>query len=175
MKLNNRGISLIELIVCLSLISVIVLFLYNLIEKINSTDSMSGFALNNQQNRIEIIKEIENDLLQKEIVGVNKLDNVITFISSDNLSSKISIYNENGSDHFVYVPFSGEENKLKWIIKNANLDYDDIIMCQDELIIKIIIKVITPGEINNSVHNNSIDDIYLTFTTKSNDLLNKCN
>ena len=60
MKLDNKGISIIELIISISLISVVMLFLYNLLSNVTFEKDDDYFASLNQANRIEIISTIED-------------------------------------------------------------------------------------------------------------------
>ena len=73
--LNNKGMSLIEMLVCLSLMSVVVLLMYGLISQINNLSSESNYAVKNQNIRLEIIKTIEDDLIANKLADVEKKDN----------------------------------------------------------------------------------------------------
>ena len=78
MKLDNKGISIIELIISISLISVVMLFLYNLLSNVTFEKDDDYFASLNQANRIEIISTIEDNLMcysvdNYEIKGDKKL------------------------------------------------------------------------------------------------------
>ena len=55
---NNKGLTLVELIVSISLISIILLFIYQMIATVNYDRSGQDYAINNQAQRTEIIKYI---------------------------------------------------------------------------------------------------------------------
>ena len=55
MKLNNKGVTIIELIVSIALISVVMLFMYRLLADVTFQKDNDYFASVNQEQRIEII------------------------------------------------------------------------------------------------------------------------
>ena len=81
MKLNKKGITIIELIVSVALISVIMLFMYKLLADITFQKENDYFASVNQEQRIEIIDKIETTLASKtNIRSVIVASNNIYFI-----------------------------------------------------------------------------------------------
>lgn len=157
--LNNKGMSLIEMLVCLSLMSVVVLLMYGLISQINNLSSESNYAVKNQNIRLEIIKTIEDDLIANKLADVEKKDNDITLFFSDNDKGEIKYYQENEDYLVEYI--SHDSVKTKWRLKGAKIDFNNSYMCQNKideksgiLNINIIIK--------NEEGNNPLDDISLT-------------
>ena len=63
MKLNNKGVTIIELLVSVALVSVVLMFLYNLLANVTFEKITDFIASTNQANRIDIITTIENDLI----------------------------------------------------------------------------------------------------------------
>jgi len=62
MKLNKKGLTIIELIVSIALISVIMLFMYKLLSDITFERDNDYIATLNHEQRIEIIDNIESVL-----------------------------------------------------------------------------------------------------------------
>ena len=56
---NKKGLTLIELLVTLLLVSIIVVFIYRLILNMNNQTTNPEFAMSNQTVRTEIIRTIE--------------------------------------------------------------------------------------------------------------------
>lgn len=82
MKLNNKGITLVELIVSIALISIVIMFLFRLLIDVRYSNSSIDFSRENQQTRAIILKTIQEDLLEKKLNGFS--------ISGDN-ASELSI------------------------------------------------------------------------------------
>ena len=161
MRLNNRGISIIELIISLILMSIVVFMMYNLVFKINDLHLNAGFAINNQSNRIEIIKTIENDWISNHLVDVEKNNNQFTFTFIDGKYSYLNLYSENESDYIEYIIPS--EEKKKWLISGGKINYSKIDLCQSDNVLKLNIVINTNDELNNNTYNNTLDDISLTY------------
>ena len=70
-KLNNKGTTLIELIISIVLISVVIEFMFRLIIDLNNEQENNDFAVENQINRAEAIRFISDDLLNKELISIN--------------------------------------------------------------------------------------------------------
>ena len=63
-------------------------FLVKLLVDLNNKDTNSDFAINNQVNRAEIIRAIENDLLYNKIIDITD-----TSSTQDNLKVDITYHN----------------------------------------------------------------------------------
>ena len=62
MKINNKGMTLIELLVSIVLLSTVLIFLFQLLNNLKAERENNNYASKNQVNRAEIITAIENDL-----------------------------------------------------------------------------------------------------------------
>ena len=58
MKLNNKGVTIVELLVSLALLSVVLMFLYNLLSNVTFEKNTDFISNSNQANRIDIINKI---------------------------------------------------------------------------------------------------------------------
>ena len=170
MKLNNKGISLIELILSMVLLSTVLLIMYNLIFKVSALETMGGYAIKNQINRSEIIKTIENDLIENKLYSINvsNENNIksIIFNFSDNSISKMNIYNEDDKDYIEYIGKDG--SKTKWAMNGASINYNGIKVCSSNIdselkLLTISIMINTNVETNSIIYNNIVDDIVITY------------
>ena len=163
MKLDNKGISIIELIISISLISVVMLFLYNLLSNVTFEKDDDYFASLNQANRIEIISTIEDTLMcysinSYEIKGDNELE-----LTSGSDIFNIKIDRANNKVSFT----QGTTTIEKWTIKNASIgeiscnDVGDGIVTTKYTQCTIPIYTTNINDIENN--NNTIDDITFTF------------
>ena len=60
-KMNNKGSTLLELIISIALISVILVFMVRLLVDLNDSETNNKYAKKNQVIRAEILRTIEND------------------------------------------------------------------------------------------------------------------
>ena len=72
MKLNNKGVTIIELLVSVALLSVVLMFLYNLLSSVTFEKDNDFIANSNQANRIDIINTIESDLIKDSSISIDE-------------------------------------------------------------------------------------------------------
>ena len=70
MKLDNKGITLVELIVSIALISIVIMFLFRLLVDVRYSDNTTDYNRDNQQKRATIIKYIQTDFLERKLIGL---------------------------------------------------------------------------------------------------------
>ncbi len=78
--MGNKGITLIEIIISVGLISVVMLFLFNLLLDMEHESTYSSYLKENQVNRSNIIRTVEEDLLNNKLndVRLNEGENEST-------------------------------------------------------------------------------------------------
>lgn len=175
MKLNNKGLTLIELIISVVLISVVMLFMYGLLNDANDENNDNSFARDNQINRSEIIKEIEDEFLTRRIDLINIKDESTTdtlkviFEFSDDTSTVI----EATQEYLRYTNANGEMRK--WTMQNATLNIDKAAIRYDKSSTEegkgiysflLTIEVYTDNDANRicpKCVNNVVDDIIISY------------
>ena len=88
---NNRGISLVEIIVSVSLIGVVLLFLFSMLITVRSEDAESREQANMLINQALIIKEIETDFIELELMAVTSCHDRSTLGAIDTVRSNLII------------------------------------------------------------------------------------
>lgn len=181
MRLNNKGLTLIELVISVALVSIVVVFLYTLLIDINKTLTTPDFAIDNQNERLEIIKTVHNDLVDTTITRVSATNQSIELVTSEGnvkfsvTSTTVSETNSLGLNvetPYHTVTYKGLENTTKWTLDNV-FKLDELSVCYFKLsdktplmeaiyILKWTVPVYTMNELNDSNNNNVIDD--LTFS-----------
>lgn len=147
MKLNKKGMTLVELIVSIGLLSIIMAFLFKIILDVKYEKDLSGFADNNQINRAEIVKTIQDDLLNQNLVSYTSTRDYV-FFRYANETKTLHISN----DTLTY-------SDRKWTIKDEDYSYGNIEVEQiGDSYVKIIIPVTSDLE-----EDSSIDDIEIFF------------
>lgn len=78
--MGNKGITLMEIIISVGLISVVMLFLFNLLLDMEHESTYSSYLKENQVNRSNIIRTVEEDLLNNKLndVRLNEGENEST-------------------------------------------------------------------------------------------------
>jgi len=154
MKLNNKGMTLVELIISVALISVVVGFLFKVVLDVKYEKDNPGYASNNQINRAEIIKTIQSELLAYGLneVSVDSSKNNLEFILTN--GNKITFDITSNNKKLVYK--NEYKNKTKtWTVKDSGYKYTDIIY---EDLALCYVKVII-GISDNINEDKLIDDI----------------
>ena len=179
-KLNKKGNTLIELIISIALMSIVLVFLMHLLIDLNNTNTNNKFAKNNQINRTEIIKFIEQDLNKNTLTKIedNSTSNtlIIKFLFKDNKESTIIATNNT----FTYE--NSENNKRLWTMKDATINtkkatvlyregsYEDNGITNNVIYtLQIDIEIYTKNDLNKEKNNNLVDDILLSYYGKTSD------
>lgn len=164
--LNKKGMSLIELVIAVALISVVIVFLYSLLSDLNNEITNSNFAINNQINRFEIIKTVQNDALGEDIKDIN-IDNNNNIITIKYESGLTTIINYTETSVTVTDKYS---LKTKWEIDDTVCYFGEATESTFSSSYfegyEISLPVYTTNDSNNSSNNNVLDDITFTFITE---------
>lgn len=171
-KMNNKGSTLLELIISIALISVILVFMVRLLVDLNDSETNNKYAKKNQVIRAEILRIIENDLQNKIITNIR--DNsttsnlIITFKFDGNKESNINVL----KDKLTYKNTAGKTRT--WTLKEGYFDITQspVDFNQDENIYSLIIDipVYTTNEFNTKNNNNLLDDILVSYIGRTKDL-----
>ncbi len=176
-KIGKKGLSILELVVAVGLISIVILFLYRLLIDLNNELTSNDFAINNQSNRFDIISEIRLDL-EGEVISQITLSEDKKIIEIYFESGKNSNINISSTENISYKTKDNVNNA--WSIKGAMIDYKDTSVCTHEVsstekIIEINIPVYTNNDRNSSDNNNALDDIQINYiSTYESDNLPSC-
>ena len=190
MKLNNKGVTIIELLVSVALLSVVLMFLYNLLSSVTFEKDNDFIANSNQANRIDIINTIESDLIKDSSISIDEsqtTENRLVLKGTE--TYKITI-TENVLSYYV-----GRTIQNSWKIKGATLGNincnktkggtntsNDVTECSDNpknnpsschkltssqmdsiKITECTIPVYTKNVNNTKDNNNTLDDIIFSF------------
>ena len=185
--LNKKGLSLVELIVCIVLIGIILLFVFQLLGEVQNETESNNFVYNNQLNRTDASYKVARELNQKNAnVSSIKLLNsdantLFDFeISYDKVSNKprLKIIKEGNKYYIDYNDYDGNNNR--WEMKSAKIDscgeylikrIDDIFYFK----LNIYVYNIMDHKLNNAEVNNVVDDLEIVLTGDVNTLNNDAN
>lgn len=189
MKLNNKGVTIVELLVSLALLSVVLMFLYNLLSNVTFEKNTDFIANANQANRIDIINTIEHDLLNDNDISIDESQTKVTRLVLKGTKNYIISITENTLVYYVNNDIQntwkikggklGEincENTLGGTTTSYNItecksdSYNTPIVCTDNVtsldsikITECTIPVYTTNADNSKDNNNTLDDITFSF------------
>lgn len=181
MKLNNKGMSLMELLVSIVLVGLVLTFLFQLLIDVKDETENNDYAYNNQVNRTETIYTIEKDLNKYILRAVenNSTNDTIdlNFIytkEGKEVKSTFKSLKDNNQYYFTYKSVDGTD--YKWEMKNAIIgcykfnSYID--STSDNYYFKLDINIYNSvyNEKNNKDKNNFIDDLEISYAGNKSDL-----
>ena len=127
MKLNNKGMTLMELLISIVLESIVVIFLLQLLNDLEHETKNNNYAYNNQVNRFDLVYTIKKDFQKYNLVGVKDVSSEgnlkIEFCFQKDAKTKCSLLsseyikgsNESNDKYYDYdlvvTKASREENK----------------------------------------------------------------
>lgn len=188
MKLDNKGMTLMELLISIVLVGMVLVFLLELIVDLKNETDNNNYAFNNQVNRTEAIQTIQKDLEKNTLLNIedsSSSDNiVIKFHYQSGTGSKEATLstskktvldnNQNVDKYYLhYTNYTGE--KYTWEMKGAKIDpcgsFSYFIDNQSQhYYFKLNIYIYTDHENNSQNKNNAVDDIEITYANDKNDL-----
>lgn len=179
MKLNNKGVSLIELLISIVIIGIVLVFLFQLLSDLKEETGNKNFAYNNQVNRLEVMYEVQKDLAKYTLIGVDDSYGesdyeCLEFYFKKGIeinSSELCVY-EN------YITYKNIDNEnLAWEMKGATIHNEGFFTTyidesSNNYHIKLNIYLYNDPyhEKNNFETNNAVDDIEITYSGKKSDL-----
>ena len=190
MNLNNKGITLVELLVSIVLVSVVLVFIVQLITDLKNETQGNDFAYNNQLNRTEVLYTLQNDLNNNYLVGVEdkSADDIELHFyykgpKGDQDTVLKSYYttkkNVIGEDEKIYYISYKDINGLlsTWEMKGAALNpcgtftyYIDTLSNNYYFKLNFEIYNYVYHPRNNQNRNNLVDDIEISFASEKNAL-----
>ncbi|MBQ6840773.1 MAG: prepilin-type N-terminal cleavage/methylation domain-containing protein [Bacilli bacterium] len=184
-KLNNKGLTITELLVSVALISVVMLFMYRMLADITFQKDNEYFASQNQEQRIEMIHKIEKTIDDNidSIIGYSPVNedtlSKLTLIGSTP-SSTIEIQAIKASGILKII--KAESTLYEWQLKGGKFSdiKEERLKCSsvenaafNKRLVECKIKVYTENTKNTDYYdsdankiidnNNTIDDIEFSF------------
>jgi len=153
--MNKKGLTIIELLLSISIISIIVLLLIRASLSFKNIEESNKYASNDEIARTEIIKEIESDFLKMQLIGLDIIEN--------NNSTTIKFFYENTNKELIINQDSLTYNNIKHKLESKNATYEVCPIYKYKTISnKYLIQLNIPVLINGE-NTTSDDDIILTF------------
>ncbi len=115
MKLNQKGITLTELIVSIALISIVIMFLFRLLVDVRYNENNIDFNRANQQTRAIVLKTIQKDFLEKKLIKItdrtqNSGEFLLEFTFQDHSTGRLSVLRDT-------LTYTTNETTEKWLLE----------------------------------------------------------
>ena len=110
--LNKKGMTLLEIVISIALISVVMLFLFSLLNDIQYESKHTSYAKDFLVSRATIIKDVEEDILNNNITDVSQVNvdankTTLNFQTGDGTYGKMNLEVE--SKKITYKNAAGEK------------------------------------------------------------------
>ena len=191
MKLNSKGMTLLELLISIVFVGVVLVFLFQLLTDLRNENENNNFAYNNQVNRIEAIYTVGKDLDKYTLTGIENVSAngnlIINFYLKKGLDTKTAVLSTSSKtteilgveivkNYLHYTDYEG--NSHTWEMKGATIDpcgyfvyYIDNLSNNYYFKLNIYIYNSTENENNNAQNNNAVDDIEITYLNDKSQLI----
>ena len=111
--MNNKGLTLIEILVSIALIAIILVFIFTLLADLKNEDYLSSSKGIDGLNRTEVIHLIENDFIERNLSRMEQNncgnDLCLTFYFADGGSKSLKVYEK-------YIVYDNE----RWTLESGN-------------------------------------------------------
>ena len=113
--LNKKGMTLLEIVISIALISVVMLFLFSLLNDIQYESKHTSYAKDFLVSRATIIKDVEEDILNNNITDVSQVNvdankTTLNFQTGDGTYGKVNLEVE--SKKITYKNAAGEKESF---------------------------------------------------------------
>lgn len=185
MKLGNKGMTLIELLISIVLMGTVLVFLFQLMNDLKYETDNNDFAYNNQINRTEAIYKIESDLKKNTLLGIEDVssNNLINlkfhykYASGEKIATLSSDKVTNGDEEKYYLRYTNfDGDKYSWEVRGGEISpcgkftyyFDNL---GNNYYFKLNLYVYTDHDSNKFGKNNAIDDFEITYSGAKSDLV----
>lgn len=166
---KQNGMTIVEIMLAVVLISIVMVFIFNLLIDLRQEESLSSYKSEDQINRSIITKTIQDDFLDREIKTVSSCNTLggsyiacLRFEFFDNTYGIIKVEKE----YFYYEHSEtpdGDGSGERWKLHSANYS-DDYFYCYQEEGNLFYMQFVFPVELTSSVLDSKmIFDIELLY------------
>ena len=112
MKLNNKGVTLVEIIISVALISIVVVFLFALLIQVNNENSENEVRSSYLINQATFIKQIEEDFIDYKYDGNEQSCSIDESLNISNLDN----------NNYICIKFNYNEGYYGYLFKYKTID-----------------------------------------------------
>ena len=149
--MNNKGFTLVELMVSVALVSIVLVFMFNLLGDIKRESSISNDNIDDIIDRSTITRIIQNEWIEK------KLTRVATCNETGTIMCYAFTFKDNSTKRLLVKEKEIEYDNERWILEDGEYNADGATYCSykkdtgKNYLLKIVIPVIDHKE-DNRIH-----------------------
>lgn len=126
MRLNRKGMSLTEVIAALVILSIVMIFLFNILSDLRYEDYLSLSRNEDAINRANLINIIENDIIENDLYKLSTCEdenNICLLFDFKKANQKKLIVAE------TFVAYGTDDMLEKWDLQNGKYDLQNFSYC----------------------------------------------
>ena len=125
--MNKKGLTLVELIFSLALISIIMVFIFNLLGDLKTEDSLSKTRSEDSLTRSTVINLIQNDFIKLGLYRWSSCNQsgsliCISFTFKDNTTKNLHVYED-------FIAYGAPGMMEKWTLQGGKFTLDNFSYC----------------------------------------------
>ena len=154
--MNNKGFTLVELMVSIALIALVLVFMFNLLGDIKRESALSNEDISDALNRSTITRLIQNDFIENNLIKVEACnEEVLCYdFTFQNNNSKRLIVRENEIEY----------DNERWVLDSGTYTKDGSIYCISNVGTNYYLRILIP--VINHMEDKRIHDIEIMRVDK---------
>ena len=156
MMKNNRGFTLVELMVSIALVSIVLVFMFNLLGDVKRESALSNDNINDTLNRSTITRIIQNEWIEKKLTKVTTCDEAGTILCYT------FTFKDNTTKNLLIKKKELEYDDERWLLEDGEYSNEESIYCSLSNGVNYLLKITIP--VINHKDDNRVHDIELIRT-----------
>ena len=153
MMKKNDGFTLVELMVSIALVSIVLVFMFNLLGDVKRESSLSNDNIGDTLNRSTIIRIIQNEWIE------NKLTKVTTCDEDNTILCYTFTFKDESTKNLLIREKELEYDNERWILEDGVYSAEGATYCSLSNGVNFLLKIIIP--VLNHKDDNRVHDIEL--------------
>ena len=164
-KLNNKGITIVEVLVCFILVSVIAMSLFSTISAYNQMRMLEEYKYKIYSYKNVLTKEIQDDFIKRGLASAvykrtatseGRVTHVVDFVLKDGEKRQLVVIREPNNDYYMIMYGTDENNLVEYPIPDLGKSEINGKTVSDLTINNVLISVTTKDD-------SSVLSIYIGF------------
>ena len=151
--MNNKGFTLVELMVSIALVSIVLVFMFNLLGDVKRESSLSNDNINDTLNRSTITRIIQNEWIENKLTKVDKCS------VSGTILCYTFTFKDNTTKDLLVRKNELEYDNERWILEDGEYSADGSTYCSISNGVNYLLKIVIP--VINHKDDNRVHDIEL--------------
>ncbi len=151
--MKNKGFTLVELMVSIALVSLVLVFMFNLLGDVKRENSLSNDNINDTLNRSTITRIIQNEWIENDLIRVEKCS------VSGTILCYTFTFKDNSTKDLLVKEKELEYDNEKWILDDGEYSTDGASYCFLSNGVNYLLKITIP--VLNHKDDNRVHDIEL--------------